>query len=137
MKDLSKLMRIEILIILLFVFFKFIRKPIIQGNYPDYLKTFLFSFPNLCEAIIGTFTLTAIGLILNKKWRKPASQLKEQTIYLLAVILAGIYVITQEFKLHNLGGKNIYDPMDVLFSIIGLIIAYVWIIRISPKYKER
>lgn len=51
----------------------------------------------------------------------------------MAVILAGIYVITQELKVHNLGGNNVFDPNDVVFSCIGLLIGYMIIIRIKPQ----
>ena len=30
-------------------------------------------------------------------------------------------MLTQEFKLHNLGGNNVYDPYDVVASIVGLV----------------
>ena len=29
-------------------------------------------------------------------------------------------MLTQELKFHNLGGNNVYDPWDLLFSVAGL-----------------
>tara|TARA_R110002072_G_scaffold37556_4_gene109712 strand:+ start:5653 stop:5820 length:168 start_codon:yes stop_codon:yes gene_type:complete len=40
-------------------------------------------------------------------------------------MFAAIFVITQEMKFHNFGGKNIYDFNDVIASIIGLIVIFV------------
>ncbi len=51
-------------------------------------------------------------------------KLNDQTIYLIATLAAAVYVILQEFKIHNLGGANTYDPYDVVASIIGLITVF-------------
>ena len=46
-------------------------------------------------------------------------------IYQIAVTITAIYVISQELKFHNLGGNNVYDPYDLIASIIGLIGTFV------------
>lgn len=46
-------------------------------------------------------------------------------MYLIAVCVTSIYVISQELEYHNLGGNNVYDPYDLIASIIGLIITLV------------
>lgn len=72
---------------------------------------------------MGTIVIT--GLMHLGKWRLGwFKTLTEKNIYNTAVSLASIYVITQEFKIHNLGGTNIYDPNDVIASIIGLV--FIW-----------
>jgi hypothetical protein len=58
-------------------------------------------------------------------------------LYLLAVTFAGIYVITQELKIHNLGGQNIYDPNDVVFSILGLIIGFSIVLYFDRKLSTK
>ena len=50
--------------------------------------------------------------------------IKDRYIYLIAVSIALIYSVSQEFKFHNLGGNNVYDPFDVIASLIGLGITY-------------
>lgn len=61
-------------------------------------------------------------LILVKLYFRPRLEgVPNFAIYLLATLLAGTYVLTQEFKLHNLGGRNVYDPYDALASIIGIV----------------
>jgi len=60
--------------------------------------------------------LTGVGVYLNKYIKT-----KYSFIYIIAIILASIYVITQELKIQNLGGNNIYDFNDIIFSIIEII----------------
>ena len=39
------------------------------------------------------------------------------------------YVLSQELKLHNVGGNNVYDPNDVAASILGLVVVNLMLIR--------
>ncbi|WP_298540859.1 hypothetical protein [uncultured Aquimarina sp.] len=133
MTDILKLARIQFLLIILFVIFKFIRPAVLNSDSPEWIKITLLSLPNFFEAVIGTLILTGIGLYLNFRILSEKRQIKRNLIYAVASILAGIYVITQELKLHNLGGNNIYDSNDLIFSVIGLIIGYLIIIAIKPK----
>ncbi|MEM7574511.1 MAG: hypothetical protein AAF433_16525 [Bacteroidota bacterium] len=70
-----------------------------------------------------------LGLYCNRRLK-----LSNQNIYLLAVLLAAIYVTTQELKIHNLGGANIYDPNDLIFSGIGLLTGAFLVFRLQPKW---
>jgi hypothetical protein len=137
--DILKLARIQIVFIALFAFFKFIRPSVLEGDYPEWVKIMLLSLPNFFEGIIGVLILTGIGLYLNIKIFNPNKQIRLKIIYLAALILAGIYVISQEFKLHNLGGNNVFDENDVIFSLVGLIIGYSIVLSVKPtadKTKE-
>lgn len=49
------------------------------------------------------------------------NRIPDLAVYLLATIIAGTYVLTQEFNLHALGGRNVYDPYDAVASLIGLV----------------
>ncbi|MAO08594.1 MAG: hypothetical protein CL596_07785 [Alteromonas sp.] len=133
MNDILKLARIQIVLIALFVFFKFIRRSVLESHPSEWIKITLLSLPNLFEAIIGVLILTSIGIYLNlrvlrKKWR-----INRVLLYLIVPILGGIFVITQELKIHDLGGNNIFDKNDVVFSIMGLIIGVLIVILIKPK----
>jgi len=130
MKDILKMARVQLLVIPIFIFFKAIRPSVLKNNPPEFIQVFLLSFPNFCEAIIGVLTVTMIGLVLTKRLK-----IRNQTIYIIATILAAIFVITQEVKIHNLGGNNIYDPYDVVFSIIGLIVGFLIISWMKPKIQ--
>lgn len=91
----------------------------------EFLKVFANSFPNFVEAYLGTFTIASLmllGKVLDYSWFK---NLSNSVIYLASTLLAALFVITQEMKFHNLGGRNIYDPNDVVASVIGLIFVYV------------
>lgn len=91
----------------------------------EYLKLIANSFPNYVEAYLGTFTIVVfltIAKLKNLSWIKDLSDI---TIYTFSTIFAGIFVITQEMKVHNLGGENIYDFNDVIASIIGLTIIFI------------
>ena len=136
MTDIMKLARVELIIIPIFIFFKFIRPSVLKSESPEIFKIALLSLPNFFEAIIGTLTLTGIGLVVNDKLNKKY-QIRPRLIYILAVTLAGIYVSTQELKIHNLGGNNVYDVNDLIFSFIGLIIGYWIVFRIKPIIIDR
>lgn len=126
MKDILKLARIQLLVIVLFTFFKLIRPSVLASESPEFFKKILLSLPNFFESMIGTLVLTGIGLILNDKLGKKY-QLSEQSIYILALIIAGTYVITQELNFYNIRGTNTLDPNDVIGSCIGLLIG-CWIV---------
>ncbi len=136
MRAILKLARIQIAIIVLFVLLKFVRPSVLEGNFPEWTKTMLLSLPNFFEGIIGVLMLTGIGLYLNHKLLGLKKQIKANLIYTFALIAAAIYVISQEYKVHNLGGNNVYDQNDVLFSVVGLGIGYV-IVRITKPVVTR
>ncbi|MBX2872408.1 MAG: hypothetical protein KTR30_09920 [Saprospiraceae bacterium] len=131
MEDIRKMARIQLLIIVVFVIGKAIRPSILETQAPEFFKIFLLSFPNFCESVIGVLTLTMLGLYANRRLK-----LSNQAIYIIATLLAAVYVITQEFRIHNLGGKNIYDPNDVIFSVIGLLVGFACVYRIQPKISR-
>lgn len=136
MHDILKLVRIQIVIIVLFIFFKFIRPSVLEGDSPEWIKITLLSLPNFFEGIIGVLILTGIGLYLDHKVFNFKKQIRTKTIYILALIIAAIYVLTQEFKIHNLGGNNVFDKNDIVFSIVGLIIGYLIVLTVKPKVNR-
>lgn len=126
------LLRINLGTILSFVLVKFGLRPLVAGqDYPQFVEVFVFSYPNFCEAIVGTLALTFTMLLLSYHGLK--QPIAAQTIYLFALLIAALYVILQEFKIHNLGGENVYDPYDVLFSVIGLATAYFILRWLQPE----
>ena len=133
MNDILKLARIQIVLIALFVFFKFIRRSVLESHPSEWIKITLLSLPNLFEAIIGVLILTSIGIYLNLRVLREKWRINRVLLYLIVPILGGIFVITQELKIHDLGGKNIFDKNDVVFSIMGLIIGVLIVILIKPK----
>lgn len=137
MQDIRKLARIQIISILLFIICKkWIRPFVLEGDYPSWLDITVLSLPNFFEGIIGVITLTYIGLYVNYRWIPEKGKSSNNQIYFIALVIASIYVLTQEFKLHNLGGNNVYDPWDVLFSLIGLTIAYGIVLKLKPTISS-
>ncbi len=132
MTDIMKLARIELVIIPIFIFFKAIRPKMLDSAAPEFFKITLLSLPNFFEAIIGTLTLTGVWLLLNDRLNK-TSQLKPKIIYIIAVILAGTYVISQELNLINIRTNGTVDPYDVLFSGIGLLVGFCITLYIKPR----
>jgi len=129
------LLRIQLLIIASYLVIKFLIRPIvIENEYTGLIKTFALSYPNFCEAIAGSIVIAFMLLIINGKFWKKDFRLKEKYIPLISILISGIYVLLQEFKIHNIGGRNVYDPYDVIFSILGLIIAFGLLLYIKPKY---
>lgn len=137
MNDLLRLARIQIATIVLFVINKMLVRPyVLERDFSEPFRVFVFSFPNLCEAIVGTLTLTYIGLFINYRRIQPSRRIRDSYLYLLATLIAAVYVVLQELKIHNLGGENVYDPFDVVFSLIGLVIAHGILILIKPTVRD-
>lgn len=74
---------------------------------------------------MGTLVLTGIFMRARNHFNNKLGAVKDIYVHILAVSAAALYVITQELKIHNLGGNNIYDPNDLIASIIGLIFTFV------------
>ena len=83
MRDILKLVRIQVLVVVLFVLFKLSRSIFLQDTSPETLKIFLLSVPNLSEGIIGVLLLTGIGLYINIQL---AIHLPEKVVYLIATV---------------------------------------------------
>jgi len=64
MADLIKLARVELILVPIFIFFKYIRRNVLENTSSEFFKIVLLSLPNFFEAIIGTLTLTG-GILLN------------------------------------------------------------------------
>lgn len=111
---------------LLFILNKiFLRPLIIKNEITGFALILSNSIPNFFEAVMGTLMLTAILYATRLSFLDKAKILKDSNIHIVAVVLASMYVISQELKFHNLGGNNIYDPNDLIASIIGLIGTFI------------
>ena len=137
-QNVRAIMRVYLVIIVSYLLVKFGLRPMIVANgYPLIIEIFVLSYPNFCEGVVGpifvTFVLLTIKGMLVKK--KPSLVLKDNWLYLVAVLFSAFYVLLQEFKIHNLGGKNVYDPYDVLFSVLGLVTACYLLLKIEPQME--
>ncbi len=127
MKSITQLVKIQITTILLFAIFKFFRANFLASE-NNFIQVLGLSLPNFFEGFLGVTVLTGIGLFFNQH-----RKIKTNYIYILALFFTAIYVFTQELKIHNLGGNNVYDRNDMLFSFIGLTIGGLLIFIIKPK----
>lgn len=122
--------------ILLFILNKLYLRPwILENELSGFVLILTYSIPNLLEAIIGTLILTGILLQIRQSFNDKMGTIKDINIRILAVVIATIYVISQELKFHNLGGNNVYDPYDLIASITGLIGTFVVIQIFGFVYK--
>ena len=64
------LLRIQIIMVVVFVLLKRIRPQAIESSPPEWVSVILFSFPNFAEAVIGVITVAMIFLVLNDKTGK-------------------------------------------------------------------
>lgn len=100
---------------------KFALRPAFESRpLPEALGVLTYSVPNFCEAVMGLTVISGLlwwsqqrGLALFRGWRP-------RGILALATVLTGTYVLTQEVGMHRLGGNNVFDPNDVLASLLGL-----------------
>ncbi|WP_350286102.1 hypothetical protein [uncultured Croceitalea sp.] len=137
MKDIIRLTKIQFALIIVFVIFKLIRPPVLQSSAPEWVKIALLSLPNFFEALIGVLVLTGMGLYLNLRVFNERRRIRKHVLYAIVPIIGGVYVITQELKIHNLGGNNVYDSNDVIFSVIGLLTGYLFLLLTKPNvYPE-
>lgn len=146
MTKVMQLARVQLLSLVVFIVFKLLRKPALaqlplewaplEGIPTQWVEIFLYSFPNFLEPIVGAITITYLLMLPGGKIRFIRDRVAEPFIYIFVIFLAAVYVLTQEFKIHNLGGNNIYDPNDVLFSIAGLAAAMVMLFVIRPKFSK-
>ena len=130
------LLRIQLGITILFILFKVIRSQVVKEELATWVKVFLYSFPNFAEAIVGPMTVCGLVLMANNRFLKEKTRLSNQFIYTITIVFSGVYVILQEFKIHNLGGRNVYDLNDVIFSVIGLLTSYGIFLWLKPNIKD-
>ncbi|MDZ7693674.1 MAG: hypothetical protein U5K69_21575 [Balneolaceae bacterium] len=111
--------------ILVFILNKlFIRPWVLANDVPDIFLIVTYSIPNLIEATIGTLILTGILLQVRQHLYNTFGSIKDTYIHILAVCVTSIYVLSQELTFHNLGGNNVYDPYDIVASLIGLLATF-------------
>lgn len=91
-----------------------------QNDFAEAFTIILGSIPNFLEPLVGVPAVTGILFMTRHSGAKWFATLSDKSIYFLSIFLASIYVITQEFRVHSIGGNNIYDPNDVVASVLGL-----------------
>jgi len=96
----------------------------LKSELSEFFNIFVLSVPNLIEAFVGTLLLTGILFQMRQYFNRRLGGFKDTHIYFVAVFIAGVYSISQEFKLHNMGGNNSFDSYDVIASVLGLMIAF-------------
>ena len=85
--------------ILIFLLNKLYLRPwILENDVPDIFLIVTNSIPNLIEAVTGTLILTGILFQTRRYFNQKFGNLKDIHIYVLAVSLASIYVISQELN---------------------------------------
>ncbi len=105
----------------MFIFNKvYIRELLLQGELSPSLEKISYSIPNFFEAVMGTSILVAILLTLKFKNIIYIERVSDLVLKSLGIGFSYIFVITQELKIHNLGGNNVYDINDLIASIIGM-----------------
>lgn len=119
---------LKILYLALFIVFILnkttIRPWVLEHDFPEWMNIFVLSLPNFIEAVLGGITLTAILLLLSKRLARNGRLIPDKAIVIISCLVASTYVITQELKIHNLGGRNVYDPYDLVASVIGLVVIF-------------
>lgn len=115
---------------------KFIVRPfVLENDYGGFIKIVVLSYPNFCEAVVGTIMIAFILLVINSRVSGGEWKLREKYIPFVSFLIAGAYVLLQEYKVHNLGGNNVFDSYDVIFSVVGLVVILGVLVYIGPKVK--
>lgn len=111
------------------------RSWVLANDSPRFLEIFVYSYPNFAESLMGTLILIGIALLARLHFKGRWGEVSEESLRLVATLVAGVYVISQELGFHNLGGKNVYDPYDLIASILGLSSTY-WLSRRYGIFKK-
>lgn len=116
------ILRLFLVVLALFIANKFVLRPmVLDHDFPSFLQILVLSIPNTFEAVLGMCVVAGQLMVVKLYFSPRFDGIPNLGVYLLATFLAGTYVLTQEFKLHHLGGRNTYDPYDVVASIVGLV----------------
>ncbi len=100
---------------------KFVIRPLVEGwELPRLIEVVIFSSPNAVEAIVGMTSIAVLLLLARRHWRR-FENIRDAWIYSAAAVLTLAFVLTQEFRLHDLGGRNVYDPNDAVASVVGVL----------------
>jgi hypothetical protein len=126
------------ILILIFILNKLYFRPWLNKiETPDILIVITYSIPNFIEAMVGTLIITGILFQLREYFNSRFGSLKDTLIHILALSFASAYVISQELKFHNFGGNNVYDPYDIVGSVIGLVATFILIQTYGVIEKRR
>ena len=80
------------------------------------------SYPNFLEGIMGSIYLGGLGLWFKNRTGKWSPEHETATFFNWVTIVAALYVVTQELNWYTVTRENVYDPYDVIASILGLIV---------------
>ena len=105
------------------------RSWVLGSDLPEFFHVFVLSVPNTLEAIMGMVMVAGILTALKQRASPRLEVLSPAVITVVAAILTGIYVLAQEFNIHDLGGRNVFDPYDVLASVMGLALTSALLLR--------
>ena len=112
-------------VFILFIINKLALRPwILAHNSPQFLKIIAWSIPNFIEAVMGSICITGGLFYIQNNFVSSRRRLADVPIYLIAISFTSIYVLTQEIKWHNLGGRNVYDPNDFMASVLGVLFIF-------------
>lgn len=98
----------------------FLRPWVVQRTTWVGADIFVFSFPSYVEAVAISALVFVIISAMKRASFPIAEHLSQVFVFVVSVVLTGIYTISQELLAHNTGGENTVDQWDVLASVLGL-----------------
>jgi len=115
-----------------FLINRHVARPWVLENMDGGISTIMVnSLPNLVEAIIGTIDVAIVlcMIVRSNAWLKP--RVTNSKIYVAATTIAGILVIASEMNWIRFRGPNVYDPMDIVASVLGLFTILILITHVG------
>ncbi len=113
-----------------FVLNKFLVRPLFElRELPELVTVVSYSLPNFCEAVMGLTVTSGLIAWVHRRGLAPLQAMGNIARQMLASVLATTYVLTQEVGFHDLGGNNVYDPNDVVASVLGIALMSVLFLR--------
>ena len=98
-------------------------RPWVLENYETGLLVIVVnSFPNFLEGIIGSISLSGLGLWFKNRKGTWSRESETPAFFNWIAIIAAVYVITQELNWYTITRENIADPYDVVASILGVVL---------------
>ncbi|MEM7415854.1 MAG: hypothetical protein AAF389_10190 [Gemmatimonadota bacterium] len=119
----------------LFVVNKFVVRPWAEGvDLPRWAEVLTYSSPNAIEGVVG-MTVVCV-MLLTVRRRLDGGAIGEATLFAIGAALTSAYVLTQEFGLHHLGGRNVVDPLDAVASVVGVLTMWLLFSRFGVADED-
>ncbi len=107
----------------------FVRRWVLRSDAPAFVDTIVLSLPNAVEAMVGMTGIAVLLFLARERFRARMQATPDGIIYIVTALATTAFVVSQELNLHRLGGTQVYDPLDVAASMVGVLLMLFLFVR--------